>query len=143
MNAQTIISPTGERLIVLAEADYKRLVEVAEEAADIAAVEIFRRKLAAGEEELVPAEIVNRILNGENRIRVWREHRGLTSDALAGKAGIAPGVLPLADSKPGDAKERSKPCERSQTRFPSPSMTWSARAAAWRDRSFPIVLPLG
>ncbi len=93
MNAQTIISPTGERLIVLAEADYKRLVEAAEDAADIAAVEIFRRKLAAGEEELVPAEIVDRILNGENRIRVWREHRGLTSDALAGKAGIAQGFL--------------------------------------------------
>ena len=93
MNAQTIISPTGERLIVLAEADYKRLVEAAEDAADIAAVEIFRRKLAAGEEELVPAEIVNRILNGENRIRVWREHRGLTSDALAGEAGIAQGFL--------------------------------------------------
>ena len=93
MNAQTIISPTGERLIVLAEADYNRLVAAAEDAADIAAVEIFRRKLAAGEEELVPAEIVNRILNGENRIRVWREHRGLTSDALAGKAGIAQGFL--------------------------------------------------
>lgn len=93
MNAQTIISPTGERLIVLAEADYNRLVEAAEDAADIAAVEIFRRKLAAGEEELVPAEILNRILNGENRIRVWREHRGLTCDALAGKAGIAQGFL--------------------------------------------------
>ncbi|MGO9674238.1 MAG: helix-turn-helix domain-containing protein [Methylocella sp.] len=93
MNAQTIISPTGERLIVLAEADYNRLVAAAEDAADIASVEIFRRKLAAGEEELVPAEIADRILNGENRIRVWREHRGLTSSALASKAGIAQGFL--------------------------------------------------
>lgn len=93
MNAQTIISPTGERLIVLAEADYNRLVEAAEDATDIAAVETFRRKLAAGEEELVPSGIVDRILNGENRIRVWREHRGLTATALADKAGIAQAFL--------------------------------------------------
>ena len=30
MNAQTIISPTGERLIVLAEADYNKLKAIAD-----------------------------------------------------------------------------------------------------------------
>jgi len=33
--------------------------------------------------------MVDRILGGENRIRVWREHRGLTARALAEAAGIA------------------------------------------------------
>ena len=93
MNTQTIITSTGERLIVLSELDYKKLVDAAEDAAGFAAVDAFHRKLAAGEEELVPSAIVDRILNGENRIRVWREHRGLTSKALAEKAEIAQGFL--------------------------------------------------
>ena len=89
MDAQTIVTPAGERLVVLLEADYRKLIEAAEDTVDIAAIETFRRKLAAGDEELVPAKVADRILADENRIRVWREHRGLTATTLAEKAGIA------------------------------------------------------
>ena len=89
MNAQTIVTPSGERFVLIPEADYEILMSAAEDAADVAAVQTFRLKLEAGEEELIPAVIVDRILNGENRIRVWRDHRGLTCTALAEKAGIA------------------------------------------------------
>jgi DNA-binding XRE family transcriptional regulator len=89
MSVQIITSPTGERLVVMPEADYEALVEAAEDAADIAAVEAFRRRLAAGEEELIPAEMVMRMVAGESPVRVWREHRGLTMAALAERAGIA------------------------------------------------------
>ena len=40
-------------------------------------------------EELVPAELVNRIIDGENPIRAWRKHRGMTAATLANKARIA------------------------------------------------------
>ncbi len=93
MNAQIIVTPAGERLVVIPEADYDVLLAAVEDAADAAAVDTFRRRLAAGEEELIPAEIVDRILDGENRIRVWRDHRRLTSAALAEKAGIAQAFL--------------------------------------------------
>lgn len=93
MNAQTITTPAGERLVVLPEADYQALVAAAEDAADVEAVRAFRRKLAAGEEEMIPSAVVDRILNGENPIRVWREHRKLTSAALAEKAGVGQGYL--------------------------------------------------
>lgn len=93
MSAQTIITPAGERLVVLPEAEFNALVEAAEDAADRAALTAFRDKLAAGEEELVPAAVVDRILNGESRVKVWREHRGLTSSRLAELAGIGQGFL--------------------------------------------------
>lgn len=93
MNAQIITSPAGERLVVLPEAKYQALVEAATDAADVAAVRRFEERLAAGEEELLPEEMVDRILDGENPIRVWREHRGLTVKALAEQAGIAPAYL--------------------------------------------------
>lgn len=93
MSAQFITSSNGERLVVLAEADYEALVQAAENAEDVAAVRRFRERLDTGEEELLPAEMVDRILDGENPIRVWREHRGLSVKALAEKAGIAPAYL--------------------------------------------------
>jgi DNA-binding XRE family transcriptional regulator len=93
MGAQTITTSSGERLIVLTETDYNQLVEAADDMADRAAVDSFHRKVASGEEELVPAAIVDRILSGENRIRVWREHRGLTLQMLAERTGIAQPLL--------------------------------------------------
>ena len=60
-----------------------------EDNADCTAVAEFRRKLAAGEVEGVPASVVERLLSGENRVRVWREHRGLSGTALAKQAGLA------------------------------------------------------
>ena len=93
MDTQTITSPSGERLVVLAEAHYIRLVSAAEDGADVAAVDAFNRKLAVGEEELVPAAVANRIMDGETMIKVWREYRGMTSAALAAKAGVDQDVL--------------------------------------------------
>ena len=92
-NAQIIISPTGERLVVLTEAEYRALVDAAADAADVAMIRRFEERLAAGDEELLPEEMVDRILDGENPIRAWREHRGLTVKALAEEAGIAPAYL--------------------------------------------------
>ncbi|WP_267358768.1 MULTISPECIES: helix-turn-helix transcriptional regulator [unclassified Methylobacterium] len=86
-------TPTGERLVVLAEADYLALVEAHEDAADIRAVETFRTRLGAGEEELIPSEVVDRLLSGESRVRVWREHRDLRMGELAERAGIASAYL--------------------------------------------------
>lgn len=89
MNAQIIVTPTGERLAILPEADYLALVEATEDASDREAVCRFRAAVASGEEEMLPAEMVDRILAGESPVRVWREHRGLTAQALAEAAGLA------------------------------------------------------
>ncbi|CCE07455.1 Transcriptional regulator, XRE family (fragment) [Bradyrhizobium sp. STM 3843] len=52
-------------------------------------VDEIKRRLATGEEELIPAEIADRIIDGENKIRVWREYRGMTGKELAEKTGLA------------------------------------------------------
>ncbi|EPE98429.1 helix-turn-helix domain-containing protein [Rhizobium grahamii] len=60
-----------------------------EDASDVEAVRTFHERLARGEEELIPAEFVNRMIDGENLVKVWREHRGMTARDLAEKAGIS------------------------------------------------------
>lgn len=90
---QTLTTAGGERLIVLPEADYIRLIQAMEDNADAASAIEFRRKLASGEEELLPASFVDRMLAGENLVRLWREYRGMTSSTLAEKAEVAQSYL--------------------------------------------------
>jgi mRNA interferase RelE/StbE len=74
-------------MVTIPREEYERLLEVAEEAEDATAVARFRARLAAGEEDLVPA-VVDRLLAGEGPVRVWREHRGLTQSGLARTSGV-------------------------------------------------------
>ena len=55
---------------------------------DLQTYDRTRAALAAGQEELIPAPFANRLLDGENPLRVWRDLRGLTQAALAEKAGV-------------------------------------------------------
>ncbi|MEI9430606.1 helix-turn-helix transcriptional regulator [Mesorhizobium sp. Cs1299R1N3] len=94
MNKPTIITtPNGDRMAILPLADYESLVEAAEDAADIQTYDRIKQKIAAGEEELIPAAVVNRVLDGENKVRVWREHRGMSARDLAEKTEISAGYL--------------------------------------------------
>ncbi|WP_157014765.1 helix-turn-helix domain-containing protein [Mesorhizobium xinjiangense] len=98
MTKQIITTPNGERMVVLPEGEYQSLLEAAEEAEDLAAIHRFEEKLAAGEEELVPAEFVHRMLEGESPVLVWREYRGLSARALAEAAGISQAYLSQIES---------------------------------------------
>ncbi len=80
-----IVTPKGETLVILALEEYERLID----AADVATGTKVRADIAAGRDELVPAAIVKRILAGENPVRVWREHRGLSGRALAEKVELS------------------------------------------------------
>jgi DNA-binding XRE family transcriptional regulator len=93
-----ITSPSGDRLAVIPLSEYERLVDAAEDAADVAAYDEVKRKLAAGEDELIPDEVVGRLIAGENKVRVWREHRGMTATALADAAGISTPYLSQIES---------------------------------------------
>jgi DNA-binding XRE family transcriptional regulator len=93
-----ITSPSGDRLAVIPLSEYERLVDAAEDAADVAAYDEVKRKLATGEDELIPDEVVGRLIAGENKVRVWREHRGMTATALADAAGISTPYLSQIES---------------------------------------------
>ena len=68
---------------VLPYDEYKALLEVGEDADDGAALARFAKRYARGEEEAVPAEVLDRLLAGESPLRVWREHRGMSAAQVA------------------------------------------------------------
>ncbi len=69
---------------------YERLSAALEDADDAA---LFDAAHAADDGFRIPAAVANAILDGEQAVKVWREHRGLTQDTLAGKAGISKAYL--------------------------------------------------
>jgi len=81
MTAQ-IVEIAGQKIAMLPIADYERLLEIAEDQADIAAAERAEKRRLEGE-EYVPFELVNSIIDGENALRAWRKYRGLTQERLA------------------------------------------------------------
>ena len=80
---QRIAGPDGETLFVLVPtADYDALRRASEDLEDLRAA---GATLALGSEgpAPVPANVAHRIADGENPVRVWREHRGMKAIELA------------------------------------------------------------
>ena len=83
-----IVEIGGQKIAMLPAEEFDRLVEQLEDRADIAAAERAERRRLTGEEEFIPFETVKAIMDGENALRAWRKHRGLTQEQLAAKAGV-------------------------------------------------------
>ena len=60
-----------------------------EELEDIRDYDRIMAAIERGEEELIPSEVVDALIDGENPVKVWREFRGLTQQQLADAAGIS------------------------------------------------------
>jgi len=84
MNAQIIERDGKPEWAVLPYEEYLQLLELVEEAHDLA---LYRQSKEADNQETIPAAVINRLLDGENPITVWREHRGLSQQLLAQQAG--------------------------------------------------------
>lgn len=74
--------------VTIERAEYERLLRIAEDAGDAAAFDRAVARLAQGLDEAIPAQYANRIIDGENPVRVYREYRGLTQAGLAERSGV-------------------------------------------------------
>ena len=74
--------------VTIPRAEYDRLCALEEELADVQAALAVEARIANGKEELIPAGVVDRLLDGDPPLRVWREFRNLTQAALARASGV-------------------------------------------------------
>jgi DNA-binding XRE family transcriptional regulator len=83
MNAVTKIKLDKKDYVILSLDDYEDLI-------DIVKCHEFQRKLAAGEEEFFPSELLDKILdNRENPVKVYREYRQKTIEEACAATGIS------------------------------------------------------
>jgi DNA-binding Xre family transcriptional regulator len=105
MNIQIIEKDGNPEWAVIPYKEYVRLVAEAEMLQDVRDYDNALEAMKQGE-ETIPSEVVYAILDGENPIRVWREHRGLTQQELAEAAGISKPYLSQLET--GKRKGRTK-----------------------------------
>lgn len=98
MKTQIIRKDGKPEYAVIPYCDYLQLIENAEMLADIRDFDSARKALASGEEELIPAEVVDRLLDGDNPVRVWREFRSLTAVELANACGVTAAAISQIES---------------------------------------------
>jgi DNA-binding Xre family transcriptional regulator len=75
----------GVELVMMDAARYDALAAKAEDAED---AKIAAASADYAEEDLIPSQVVHRIVRGENPLKVWREHRGLKAIDVARRAGV-------------------------------------------------------
>lgn len=75
-------------MVTIPREEYDRLRAAAEDLADLQAYDRAKSALASGEDELIPADYLDRLLKGESSVRVFRDLRGMTQAALAERAGV-------------------------------------------------------
>ena len=84
MEAQ-VLQLNGMKYAILPYEAYAKMIEILEDARDITDAKEIVARIERGEGEYFPSEVVNAILDGGNKIKIFREYRGMTQEALAEK----------------------------------------------------------
>jgi DNA-binding XRE family transcriptional regulator len=107
MSAQIIERDGKPEYAVLPYEEYLALIEMAEDNQDAAVARQAMKELASNEDEVVPADIADRPLHGdEHPLKIWREYRGLTQETLGRTADVGKSYISQieAGSKAGSAR---------------------------------------
>lgn len=97
MQIETMIRQ-GKKFVVLPEQEFNALVKNAEMLADVRAYDAIKAAIESGAEELIPFSIVTRRVAGESPVKIWREHRKLTQEALSAASGVSRGMIAAVES---------------------------------------------
>jgi DNA-binding XRE family transcriptional regulator len=89
MKAEIIEKDGRPAYAVISYQDYQHFLSLLEDESDAQVVAEFHESYAAGNEFMIPEEIMRRELSGESPVKLWREHRGLTQQELAARVGIS------------------------------------------------------
>jgi len=92
MKAQIIQHDGQPAFAVIPYAEWEAILDRLEDIEDRADAE------AARHEETFPIELADRLLAGESPVKVWREYRGLTLQALAVQCGVTRQMLSMLEN---------------------------------------------
>ena len=87
--------------VTIPRAEYDRLRAAEDDFIDLQAALPVRERIEAGTEQLVPAAVADRLIDGASPLKVWREHRALSQSALARASGV--NRVQIADIEAGRA----------------------------------------
>ncbi len=72
-----------DEMVTIRKDGFCRLKAIEEDLSDLWSAAKVLERSETGEEELMPGTVVDRLLEGEAPLKVWREHRQMTQAELA------------------------------------------------------------
>jgi hypothetical protein len=87
------ITRNGKEFAVIPVEDLQKLLDDGEMLTDVKAYDAAKGCLERGEDELIPLEITERRLDGENPMKIWCEHRKLTQEGLAKSSHVSRAMI--------------------------------------------------
>jgi hypothetical protein len=99
-------TPAGEPIVILPEAEFERLRELAEDAEDAAIIARSQAALACGGQELLTSEEVDVYLRSPTPLAFWREKRGLSHQRFGELVGLDDARVAAIErgAEPGDLR---------------------------------------
>jgi ribosome-binding protein aMBF1 (putative translation factor) len=89
----------GREFAILPMDELRKLMDDAEMLADVRAYDAAKARIERGEDELIPLEIVERRIAGESTVKIWREYRGLTQEALAKASQVSRSMIAAMEAR--------------------------------------------
>jgi DNA-binding XRE family transcriptional regulator len=86
------LSSVGE-VVAIPRVEWEALRDRVEDLEDALVVERFRKEYGLDTDAFIPEAVADRLLDGEAPLRVWRNHRGLTQEALAKASGVSRALI--------------------------------------------------
>ena len=75
-------------IVTIPKEEYLRLKAIEEDMSDLVSATEVLDRIKAGTEDLIPSDVVTRLLNSEPPLAVWRAYRGLSQSDLARQSGV-------------------------------------------------------
>lgn len=102
--APVVTEARSREIVILPRAKYDALLQRLEDLED--AVEVREAEERGTSADALPSELVDRLIEGEHPLRIWREHRKLTLAQLAERSGVGLSYISEIEhgQKPGSAQ---------------------------------------
>ncbi len=88
----TLIDNQKEYAVVPMD-EYMLMNSLKEDYDDVLRIAKAKQEIAQGHDELIPLEIMERLMSDESKLKVWREYRKLTPKDLSEKSGVSVSVI--------------------------------------------------
>lgn len=98
-------TPSGEAIVILPEAEFERLMDLAQDGANARTVSASQDRLASGTDEHLTLDDLDRLRAAKTPLLFWRERRGLSAGELTRMTGIDVSLVVALerDERIGDA----------------------------------------
>ena len=98
MNIETIIHD-GKKMAILPVSQLQRLIKDSEMLSDVRLYDAAKTDLKLKHDEIIPFELIERRVSGENAVKIWREYREITQEKLAKISGVSRAMIAAIESQ--------------------------------------------